>query len=499
MDWLLCWLWQRTDSIIVRWQEVFKKGTMDMDLDALQEQLPQQQMRVSPRLVAANHILQLSSLELQQTISSELQDNPALELIDVPTCPTCGTPLQGSICPNCLRRQKPDNDLVDGPDSNDEAYYGHALRSGEEDFDPLTQVAAEISLQERLLTELRSTVQPELMEVAEYLVGNLDEKGYLTCTLEEAAYECGVDEVEVDVVLKLLQSLEPPGIGARNLRECLLIQVEYLDTVGIHQPYLREIISTHLTELGEHKFSKIAQDLHISSDVVAEVWEFIKRELNPHPASEFSSGSTEQDSREARSSYVLPDVIVAERDGQFEVEVVESKRFLLRVSPVYSQLGAELERDGERFSDDEKRHIQQYVARAKLFIANINQRRQTIHRITTCLVECQQEFLSMGVRHLKPLTRAAVASRLGIHESTVSRATAAKYVMLPSGEVIPFSNFFTASLSIKDVIEELVNNEKNPLTDAEIADRLSQQGIHVARRTVAKYRMQLKILPSSLR
>ncbi len=470
-----------------------------MDLDALQEQLPQQQMRVSPRLVAANHILQLSSMELQQAISSELQDNPALELIDVPTCPTCGTQLQGSICPNCLRRQKPDNELVDGPDSNDEAYYGHALRANEEEFDPITQVAAEISLQERLLTELRSTVQPSLMHVAEYLVGNLDEKGYLTCTVEEAAYECGVDEVDVDVVLKLLQSLEPPGIGARNLRECLMIQLEYLETVGINQPHARDIISTHLTELGEHKFSKIAQDLHISSDVVSEVWEFIKRELNPHPASEFSSGGTQQDSREERSSYILPDVIISERDGQFEVEVVESKRFLLRVSPVYSQLGAELERDGERFSDDEKRHIQQYVARAKLFIANINQRRQTIHRITTCLVECQQEFLSMGIRHLKPLTRAAVASRLGIHESTVSRATAAKYVMLPNGEVIPFSNFFTASLSIKDVIEELINNEKNPLTDAEIADRLAQRGIHVARRTVAKYRMQLKILPSSLR
>jgi RNA polymerase sigma-54 factor len=300
-------------------------------------------------------------------------------------------------------------------------------------------------------------------------------------------------------VLKALQSLEPPGIGARNLRECLLIQMEYLETLGVQQPFVKEIISTHLTELGEHKFSKIAQDLRISSDVVSDVWEFIKRELNPHPAHEFSSSSGQQDGRETRSSYVLPDVIISERDGQFEVEVVESKRFLLRVSPVYSQISADLERDGERYSNDEKRHIQQYVARAKLFIANINQRRQTIHRITSCLVECQEAFLSKGVRHLKPLTRAAVASKLGIHESTVSRATAAKFVMLPTGEVIPFSNFFTASLSIKDVIEELIANENAPLTDAEIADRLAQRGIHVARRTVAKYRMQLKILPSSLR
>ncbi|HZK66396.1 MAG TPA: RNA polymerase factor sigma-54 [Chloroflexota bacterium] len=471
---------------------------MDMDLDAFQEQLPHQSMRVSPRLVAANHILQLSTMELQQAISAELSDNPALEMIEIPTCPTCGSQLQGSICPQCLRRQKADNELLDGPDANDEAFYSQSLRSSEEEFDPITQVAAEISLQERLISDMRSLVPGNLLHVAEYLVGNLDENGYLACTVEEAAYECSAEEPEVELVLNLLQTLEPAGVGARNLRECLIIQMDFLESLGIIHPFVREIISTHLTELGEHKFSKIAQDLRISSEVVADVWDFIKKELNPHPASEFLSNS-QHDGRDARSSYVLPDVIISERDGQFEVEVVESKRFLLRVSPVYSRISADLERDGERYSDDERRHIQQYMARAKLFIANINQRRQTIHRITQCLVECQRDFLSLGVRHLKALTRAAVASRLGIHESTVSRATASKYVMIPSGEVVPFSTFFTASLSVKDVIEELIEKEKAPLTDAEIAERLSQRGIHVARRTVAKYRMQLRILPSSLR
>lgn len=471
---------------------------MDMDLDAFQEQLPHQSMRVSPRLVAANHILQLSTMELQQAISAELSDNPALEMIEIPTCPTCGSQLQGSICPQCLRRQKADNELLDGPDANDEAFYSQSLRSSEEEFDPITQVAAEISLQERLISDMRSLVPGNLLHVAEYLVGNLDENGYLACTVEEAAYECSAEEPEVELVLNLLQTLEPAGVGARNLRECLIIQMDFLESLGITHPFVREIISTHLTELGEHKFSKIAQDLRISSEVVADVWDFIKKELNPHPASEFLSNS-QHDGRDARSSYVLPDVIISERDGQFEVEVVESKRFLLRVSPVYSRISADLERDGERYSDDERRHIQQYMARAKLFIANINQRRQTIHRITQCLVECQRDFLSLGVRHLKALTRAAVASRLGIHESTVSRATASKYVMIPSGEVVPFSTFFTASLSVKDVIEELIEKEKAPLTDAEIAERLSQRGIHVARRTVAKYRMQLRILPSSLR
>src|SRR5262249_17172293 len=150
-------------------------------------------------------------------------------------------------------------------------------------------------------------------------------------------------------------------------------------------------------------------------------------------------------------------------------------------------------------SDTERRHIQHYVARVRLFMANINQRRQTLEKITRCIVELQRDFLDKGIRHLQPLTRARVAQELGMHESTVSRATAAKYVMLPTGEVIPFSNFFVANLSIKDVIKDMVEHETTPLTDQEIALMLSDQGIPVARRTVAKYREQLNILPSTLR
>ena len=197
--------------------------------------------------------------------------------------------------------------------------------------------------------------------------------------------------------------------------------------------------------------------------------------------------------------YILPDVIITRGEEGLEVEVIESKRFMLRVSPMYSRLHGELHRDGASMSTDERRHVQQYVGRAKLFIANINQRRQTLYNITCCLVNQQEEFLQKGVRHLKPLSRAAVAIVLGVHESTVSRATAGKYVMTPDGEVIPYAHFFTPSLSIKDVMKEMVEHEGRPLTDAQIGDRLREQGINIARRTVAKYRMQLDILPSMLR
>jgi RNA polymerase sigma-54 factor len=191
-------------------------------------------------------------------------------------------------------------------------------------------------------------------------------------------------------------------------------------------------------------------------------------------------------------------VIKLEED-EFAIEVMESRRFFMRLNPMYSRLAAELRGTEQHYSDDEKRHIQQYVARAKLFMSNINQRRETMMRIARVLVEVQEDFLRHGVRHLRPLTRAQVAERTGLHESTVSRATAGKYVMLPNRMVIPFSDFFTASLSIKDVMKEIIVREGRPLTDREIVSLLRDEGIRVARRTVAKYRSQLGILPSTLR
>jgi RNA polymerase sigma-54 factor len=470
-----------------------------MELELTQDASAVQSLKVSPRLVAANYILELSSLELQQAISEELHENPALELIEVPTCAVCGTELQGSVCPRCVQRQKSDDVTPRGAEPNYEEHIPQYQSGAEDEFDPLTQVASEETLAERLLSELGTLLDEEDMPIAEYLVGSLDDKGYLSCSVDEAAYELEVPPQRVRKVLTILQGLDPIGVGARNLRECLLIQIEYLERNGIEQPHAREIIEDHLFDLGEHKFGKVAHELHISTDAVAAVWNFVKSKLNPHPGHGFSA--TNERDRDTRSMYILPDVIISRKEDDFEIDVVESRRFFLRINPMYAQLGGAPapQEPAAPLNADDKRHVQQYVSRAKLFIANINQRRQTLYNITRCLVERQRDFLTEGVRQLKPLSRAAVAEELGIHESTVSRATAGKYVMLPSGEVIPFSHFFTPSLSIKDVIKEFVERENRPLTDAEIADRLREQGITIARRTVAKYRMQLNILPSSLR
>jgi RNA polymerase sigma-54 factor len=469
---------------------------MDMSHDLSSDM----RMKVSPRLVAASYILELSSLELQEAINEELNDNPALELLERANCSVCGGTLQGSICPHCLSQQKIDPKANNGEvDFTDDYVPEYNIASpADDDFDPLTQVASQMTLGERLLNDLQAILPAADLKIAAYLVGNLDESGYLQCSIEEVADEYGVEIERVMAVLAALQSMEPVGIGARDLRECLIIQINYLEEQGISCQGVREIVTTHFSALGEHKFSRIAHDLGMTVDQVSAACEFIKRRLNPFPSQGYN-GPDSRGAAEGRSTYVWPDVVVNEREGEFEIEVIESRRFFLRVTPLYQQLMADAGRGTEKVSDNDQRHIKQYVSRAKLFIANINQRRQTLQKITQCIVNNQKDFLRHGIRYLKPLTRAAVAAELGMHESTVSRATASKYIMLPNREVIAFSKFFTASLSVMDVIRELIGAEASPMTDQEIAHELSKRGIYIARRTVAKYREQLGILPSSLR
>src|SRR5919204_5009730 len=368
---------------------------MELELDLAQEYTPSQTIKVSPRLVAANYILELSSQELQQAIATELNDNPALELVEVPTCRVCGTEMQGSICPRCIQRQK-SGTAPAGTDGHTYSYDDLPESRGgrvpdDEEFDPLTRVASEQTLAEKLLTDMGAVLPDEDMPIAEYLVGSLDEKGYLAARVEDIAYEMGEPVDKVRAVLRVLQAQEPVGIGARNLRECLSIQISHLEERGLTQPYAREIVTQFLTELGEHKFSRIAHELKISLEQVAEVWEFVKTKLNPHPAHGFSS--TNASDRDTRAMYIIPDVTITKTADGFDVEVVESRRFVLRVNPMYTRLSADLHRSSANMNAEEKRHVQQYVGRAKLFIANINQRRQTLFNITRCLVDQQREFL----------------------------------------------------------------------------------------------------------
>lgn len=483
-----------------------------MQMQSVQEQT----MRVSPTLIMVNQLLALSSIELQHMVRSELEQNPALESVENVTCTSCGAGTNGSYCPVCMHSVAAitqngnglrNNDHAAGNGATDDGYdteeYRHrnsgSAVADEEEFDPLTLVASETSMTEQLLADLMTSLPGVDHWIAEYLIGNLDEQGFLSCTVEAAAQELDVPAERIERVLVVLQRTGPVGVGARNLRECLLMQLEEIKERGHPQlvPHVEEVISRYLTELGEHKYTIIAQALSTSYESVVAVRDFIKRQLQPRPLQEPPQGRSWRSPSPTR--FVMPDVLIREKDGELEAEVVETYRFSLRISPLYQRLATETARNGDHMSDHEKDHIRRYVNRSKLFISNINQRRETMLRITNCLILLQSEYIRHGVRFLKPLTRAQVAQYLGIHESTVSRATADKYLMLPNKQVIPFSDFFSASLSAKDVIKELITKEDRPMTDKEIVRHLRDQGIRVARRTVTKYRNQLGILPSTFR
>lgn len=461
-----------------------------MDMSMSMNMTPQMQMKASPALIALNNMLIMSTLELQQMISKELEENPALEMneMEESICQRCGQPFSGATCIRCLQEDmriiEADRDDYTGPTDNEE-------------FDPLMLVAAPPSLTETLVRDMRASLPEADHFIAEYLVGSLDEQGYLEPSIEEVAQVLMISPEQVERVLMKLQEVGPVGVGARSVPECLLLQLRRLQQDGVTHPYVEAIIRDHWFDLGEHRYGAIAQALGITYDDVVAARDFIRRYLRPFP---LERGLSDGTVRPTQTAYLTPDVIIRIEEEQLVAEVVESQRYFLRLNPLYQELSRASGRASEPIvTNEEKEHLRQYVNRAQLFLTNLRQRRETIRRIANYLIERQESYLRHGVRHLEPLTRAEVAGAIGVHESTVSRATANKHVQLPSHEVVPFSHFFTASLSVKDVLMELVTNEQRPLTDQELVEMLRERGFDVARRTVAKYRNQLKILPSTLR
>lgn len=492
---------------------------METGFDLNQEMRPW----VSPSLIEANYILSLSRMELQALISAEMDANPALEIEERATCPNCGSLLEGTYCAVCRINHQADQQIESYEDFPEQMYTSGLARDDGDDFDPMTLVASEDSIRAQILADARTLLSPEEYPIAEYLIDSLDDRGFLACQLEEAAALLGHSLDELEEVLEVIQDVAPIGVGARDLRECLLLQLRFLTQSG-HEapPFVDEIIANHLAEFGAHKYGQIAKQLGVSPEEIEEARDYIRNCLNPFPLQGQQARSWQSPTQ---SPYVAPDVVISIKDDELHVDVVETKYARLRMNSLYEQLASTCSRhrsgrNGQRpeanghvnqaettewaatASAEERTHVRHYSSRAKLFIANVQQRRETLLKISRCLCDLQESFLRGGVRELRPLTRAVVAQQVGVHESTVSRATANKYVMLPSRKVIPFSDFFTPSLSTKDVIKELIEHESakgEPLTDRRICDLLLQQGIRIARRTVAKYRAELGILPSTMR
>lgn len=485
---------------------------------------PEMRQWVSPSLIEANYILSLSQQELQAVIEQELLSNPALELEERSTCPACGTTLDGSWCPTC--RIEPNHSLERATETWDEneTRVSSVASEVDEDFDPLSIVGTRVDPLESILSDARILLSEEEYPIAAYLVESLDERGFLHEDLEALAEIIRMPVEKIEGVLEVIQDVAPVGVGARSLAECLHLQAEYLRRSGEHVPdHVGFLIDNHLEDLGAHKFGKLARQLGVTPEEIELARDFIRDRLNPHPLQSVQARSwgTPTD-----SPLVSPDVIVRIDNGDLVVEVVDSRYNYLRMNGVYGELLTRISRQSQKdraeraasgdtllnenevmraaqhLSPEEREHIRQLSSRARLFISNIDQRRETLLKISKVVCEFQEEFLRGGVRNLKPLTRALVAQQVGVHESTVSRATANKYVMLPNHKVIPYSDFFRPSLSTKDVIKGIIEAEESKgksITDREICDVLLEQGIRIARRTVAKYRSELGILPSTMR
>jgi RNA polymerase sigma-54 factor len=454
---------------------------------------------ISPSLIEANYILSLSRQELEQAINQELSSNPALEISEETTCPMCGGIMEGTFCTTCMISHNSDTRHESFEDFPEQLYVATVSKEDSDEFDPMTLVGESVSLRDQIALDVATVLGEDLLPIADYLLDCIDDRGFLDSDLAEIAaiFEVSVDDVET--ALHAIQEMAPVGVGARDLRECLLLQIAYLQRHDAQMPvFVDVIVDAYLNELGAHKFGLIARELGATPEEVETARDYIRTNLTPFPLQN-------QDSRHWRSPvespYVAPDVYISIRDGELVVEVVETRYSRLRVTSIYDQMArAALSMRKSGPMDEETRaHVREHVARAKLFLGNVRQRHETLARISRYVAELQEEFLRGGVRKLRPLTRATVAQQVGVHESTVSRATANKYVMLPTRKVIPFSDFFTPSLSVKDMIKEMIDQESDSLTDKRIVELLSRRGVRIARRTVAKYRSELNILPSTLR
>lgn len=466
-----------------------------------------QQMRtwVSPSLIEANHILALSQQELNLAVSTEISENPALELDDRPGCGRCGAILNGPICPVC----RLDNRMLDGrnqqPQYLDELPMAPALRSAEDEFDPLLLVAGGEDIRQMILRDAATAIDHSLLYLAEYLVESIDERGIIDADLTALPRRIGESSETIDSVIAAIQAVAPTGVGARSISESLLLQLRAIEATGaLIPPGTARIVESHLDDLAMHRHGSIARNLGIDVSDVEAAREFIRTRLSPSP---LQSVTVRTWQIPGVTAYASPDVVILlNEDDELVVDVVDRFGQRLHLNPLYEELakapaGSGTNRDstadGEQFE-----HIRNYSSRAKMFIGTINQRRATLLKISRCIMDMQGPFLREGVRSLKPLTRAVVAQQVGVHESTVSRATANKYAMLPNQRVVPFSDFFTPSLSVKDVIKEIMEEESEQgehFTDRIIVDLLEERGIRVARRTVAKYRAELGILSSAMR
>lgn len=454
-----------------------------------------QKLIMTPALHQAITLLQLSSVELSTYIEQQLQENPLLELRE-------DEPERDRAAENCTQeRELEDCGEEKAYDLDWEEYFQDSSDLG---FPQLEREPAHATnnyegflshaptLVEHLMFQLHlSKCRPEIMSIGEYLIGNIDEHGYLQTTVEDAAARLGVEPRVVEEALKIIQTFDPPGVGARTLQECLLIQV---DQLGIKDHLLEEIIRYHLVGLSQGKVDRLARQFDTTVQEIQRVTDILKT-LDPKPGRNFSSPDDVR--------YVVPDIILEKVDGEYIILVNDVSVPRITINSTYRSVLHQ----SESCDSQTRRFVESKLNAAAWLLRSIEQRRLTLYKVAQCLVQLQRDFLDHGVKYLKPLNLKQVAEMVGLHESTVCRATSNKYIQTPQG-VFEMKYFFpsgvnndagtiTSAESIKKMLQEIVaaENPKAPLNDQQIAEIFCQGGIRISRRTVAKYRNALGIPP----
>lgn len=454
--------------------------------------LETRQHQTTAHLAQTMTFLQMSAQELEAALLQALNQNPALELVEELRCPQCGKRLTCVPCPACAAPRADDQPLVylTPRQSN----FGGNL--GGEELPDDFEVRSVERLDEHILRQIAPALEMNERPIAAYLLARLDDDGLLPEPPVEAALYLHVPLAAVERVLKLIQHADPMGVGAQSPTESLLLQ---LDVLAERAPsgivnVARRIIQEQFELLGRHDHTRLARLLRVPANLVAEAAHFIQRNLTPYPA---RAAWGEGKGRTGENTYYEPDISIftsrQPNSRALTVEIVSPLAGWLRVNP---QLKAAV---SECASEEDRAKWMQTVERASLIAKCLQQRNHTLRRLMEMIATEQRNFIVGGDGDLRPFTRARVAVALGVHESTISRAVAGKSVALPSGRIVPLAKFFDRSLSVRDRVRAIVEAEGKPLTDDEIADRLAAAGLQVARRTVAKYRNMLGILPANLR
>lgn len=483
-----------------------------MGLEIKQSLKLSQQLVMTPQLQQAIKLLQLSRLELAETINQELLENPMLEesedspskedirdgADDEPYGDGEGETEKASSTLEEVTIDEKAKDDFDwenylGEYSSAPASSGEYQTDGRETPSYENFLTKPISLHNHLIWQLRlSALSEEQMEIGAEIIGNIEASGYLKSSLEEIAQTCKTGPDEVEAVLQVVQRLDPVGVAARDLRECLLVQaVEAYPAMEL----VHDIIEHHLEDLEMRRYQNIARQLKVSIDQVAEALEII-RSLDPKPGHTVSDEAPQ---------YITPDIYVYKIDDKYEIVLNEDGLPKLKVNNFYRNAMA------KGATSEAKDYVQGKLRSALWLIRSIHQRQRTIYKVTESIVKYQKEFLDKGIAYLRPMVLREVADDVGMHESTISRVTTNKYVHTPRG-VFELKFFFNsgigttqggsvASEAVKERIRKMVSleNQAKPLSDQAIADLLKKEDINIARRTVAKYRDLLGILPSSRR